>query len=92
MNIVWQSALPPTLCAITTCVLYVLLSTAARVSTPDLSPAHDFALFAGAYLRVGMLTAALHPQITVENWFLVVQGMTGKLYVLSLIQIMCVAF
>ena len=40
-------------------MLYVLLLTAARVSTPDLCPAHDSVLFAGAHLRVGMLTAAL---------------------------------
>jgi len=32
VNIVWQSALPPTLCAITTFVLYFLFSTAVRIT------------------------------------------------------------
>ena len=37
-----------------------------------------------------MLTVVFRSQITVENWFPVVQAMIGKLYVLSLIHIMCV--
>ncbi|KAN0141304.1 hypothetical protein V8E53_001060 [Lactarius tabidus] len=55
VNIVWQSALPPTLCTITTFVLYLLISTEVRM--------------------------------TMENWFPVILGMIGKLYVLSLIHI-----
>ncbi|KAH9043001.1 hypothetical protein EDB84DRAFT_1559287 [Lactarius hengduanensis] len=59
VNVVWQSALPPTLCAICTFVFYILFATA--------------------------------PQMAVQLWFPVVQAMIGKLYILSLFYMMCVA-
>jgi hypothetical protein len=40
-------------------VLYLLISTEVRVSTPDLCLAQDFVLFAGVHRGAGMLMDAL---------------------------------
>jgi hypothetical protein len=55
MSVVWQSAIPPTLCTIVLCVLYVQFATAEQK----------------------------RPQF----WYPAVQGLIGKLYVLSLFYI-----
>src|SRR6266702_3738395 len=79
VNIVWQSALPPTLCAICTFVLYFLFSTAPRVSAPDFCPCSGFCwvLFAGAHWSDGTLTtgfpfsensAVLVPGCPSDDW------------------------
>ena len=74
MNIVWQSALPPTLCAICVFVFYIIFSTRPQVS------AHDFCPYGGLYWRVVLPIAlttrlpflgsvgGLVPSYTVNDW------------------------
>ncbi|KAH8988360.1 hypothetical protein EDB92DRAFT_1948037 [Lactarius akahatsu] len=59
VNIIWRSALPPTLCAICIAVLFIQYTTAPLSESP--------------------------------SWLPVIQAMIGKLYILSLLYMVCVA-
>ena len=80
----WQSALPPTLCAIGICIIYLQFTAAHRVS----AVAQDSfgVLSMGSLRNDGYLRLALHSpsQLDLGYWPAIIQTAIGKLYVLSL--------
>ncbi|KAI0252281.1 hypothetical protein BJV78DRAFT_1204188 [Lactifluus subvellereus] len=87
MAIVWQSAVPPTLCTICLCIFYIQFSLATRVCPHFHSLRRDLGIFRYAFMHGWTLTTICHPQKRMQMWYTFIQGMVGKLYVLSLFYI-----
>jgi hypothetical protein len=88
MTLVWQSAVPPMLCTICLCILYIQYSVATHVCLHFHTLRRDLAFLRYAFVHGWVLTTVSHPQKEVQLWFPVIQGWIGKLYVLSLFYIM----
>src|SRR5712675_605996 len=76
MTVVWQSAIPPTLCTIFLCVLYVQFATARPVCSM------------GSRQCANVLITRFLYQKKPDFWYSTIQGLIGKLYVLSLFYMM----
>ena len=89
MTVIWQSAIPPTLCTIFLCVLYVQFATAQKVCSL-LYPLHVILVpfFLSCVSWTDADDLALHMQKTPQFWYPLLQAMIGKLYVLSLYYMM----
>jgi hypothetical protein len=88
MTLVWQSAVPPMLCTICLCILYIQYSVATQVCPRFYSLCRDLGFLRYAFMHRPTLITVSHPQKKVQLWFPVIQGWVGKLYVLSLFYIM----
>ena len=94
MTVVWQSAIPPTLCTIFLCVLYIQFATTtaqvcSRLPSRLSEPNFYFYFPLGTCRPVNADDwLASHTQKRLEFWYPTIQGLVGKLYVLSLFYIM----
>jgi hypothetical protein len=96
MTVVWRSAIPPTLCTIFLCVLYIQFATAKQVcSRLYLVHSEPSSIFIFIILSFGTYRLAnaddwlaSYTQKKEQFWYSTIQGIVAKLYILSLFSIM----